>query len=336
MTVNLIEKHYLPAAIEALNAFPIQLEDIQSICHSENVTFRIIPRDSQTHYALRLHRPGYNSLTELNSERQWTRALKEAGLAVPESLTTFKGHHFYPVDIHATGERRLSGMTTWLEGIPLNEYLSGCTELKARERIYWQIGVMLAKSHNQSTNWNEPPGFQRRRLDAEDLVGEDPHWGRFWEHAALTPSESKLLQRARQTVHIALDRHGMEPSTFSIIHADLNPDNVVYENGNLAMIDFDDTAYGWHMYDIASSLFNERNDSDFASLRDSFLDGYLEHRLLEEKEARTLDLFLMIRGLALIGWLHQRPEHDDPHFFRELKDTTCAACEKLMGDPIHF
>jgi Ser/Thr protein kinase RdoA (MazF antagonist) len=329
VTDSLIETRYLPAALEALKAFPIQLEDIQTIGHSENVTFRIIPRDNQTHYALRLHRPGYNSLAELNSERQWTRALKEAGLAVPESLTTFKGHHFYPVDIHATGERRLSGMTTWLEGIPLNEYLPGCTELKKRERIYWKIGAMLAKSHNQSTNWNEPPGFQRRSLDAQSLVGEDPHWGRFWEHAALTPSERKLLRRARQKVHVALGRYGMEPSTFSLIHADLNPDNIVIENGSLAMIDFDDTAYGWHMYDIATALFEERNHPDFVSLNASLLDGYQRHRPLGERDVRKLDLFLLIRGLALIGWLHQRPEHDEPQYFRELKDAICAECEEF-------
>jgi Ser/Thr protein kinase RdoA (MazF antagonist) len=329
MTHSLIETRYLPAALEALKAFPVQLEDIQTICHSENVTFRIIPRDSQTHYALRLHRPGYNSLAELNSERQWTRALKEAGLAVPESLTTVNGHHFYPVNIQATGERRLSGMTTWLAGIPLNEYLPGCTELKARERIYRQIGAMAAKSHNQSTSWNEPPCFQRRRLDAEGLVGEDPHWGRFWEHATLTRSESRLLQRTRQQLHMALGRHGMDPSIFSLIHADLNPDNIVFDNGNLAMIDFDDAAYGWHMYDIASALFEERNHPDFASLRASLFDGYQKHRPLGEREVRTLDLFLLIRGLALIGWFHQRPEHGEPQYFRELKDAICAECEKF-------
>ena len=329
MADSLIETHYLPAALEALKAFPIQLEDIQTIGHSENVTFRIIPRDSQTHYALRLHRPGYNSLTELNSERQWTRALKEAGLAVPESLTTFDGHYFCPVDIHATGERRLSGMTTWLEGTPLNEYFSGCTELKEREQIYWQIGVMLAKSHNLSTSWTEPPDFQRRRLDAEGLVGENPHWGRFWEHSTLTRSESKLLQRARQKIHVDLVRLGMEPSTFSLIHADLNPDNIVIEGGRLAMIDFDDAAYGWHMYDIASALFEERNHPDFVSLCASLLDGYQKHRPLGEREVHTLDLFLLIRGLALIGWLHQRPEHDEPQYFSELKDAICAECEKF-------
>jgi len=326
---SLIETRYLPAALDALKAFPIQLEDIKAICCSENVTFRIIPRDSQTHFALRLHRPGYNSLAELNSERQWTRALKEAGLAVPESLTTFQGHHFHPVNIHATGERRFSGVTTWLAGIPLNEHLPECTEPKARERIYRQIGAMAAKSHNQSTSWKEPPGFQRRRLDADGLVGENPLWGRFWEHSSLTRSESRLLQRTRLQVHIALDRQGMEPSTFSLIHADLNSDNIVYENGKLAMIDFDDAAYGWHMYDIASALFEERNHADFANLRTSLFDGYQEHRPLGERETRTLDLFLMIRGLALIGWFHQRPEQGDPQYLKELKDTVCAECEKF-------
>ena len=49
MVDNLIETRYLPAALEALKAFPIELGDIQIVCHSENVTFRVTPRDSQTH-----------------------------------------------------------------------------------------------------------------------------------------------------------------------------------------------------------------------------------------------------------------------------------------------
>jgi Ser/Thr protein kinase RdoA (MazF antagonist) len=329
VTDSQIETQYLPIALEALKAFPIELEDIQAICRSENVTFRVIPRDSQTHYALRLHRPGYNSLAEMNSERQWVRALKDSGLAVPESLATTNGDHFYPVHIEATGEQCLSGMTTWLEGDPLNEYLEECTELKARQRIYRQIGVMTAKSHNQSTGWQAPPGFQRRKLDAEGLVGETPHWGQFWEHAMLSRSERNLLQRARQKIHAALGHLGMESSTFSLIHADLNSDNIIYNNGKLAMIDFDDSAYGWHMYDIATTLFEQRNHPDFASLHAALIDGYKEHRQLDESTLNTLDLFLLIRGLALIGWFHQRPEHDEPQYIRALLDDMCAKCEAL-------
>lgn len=329
MVDSKVESHYLPAALEALKAFPVKIEEIHAIKHSENVTFRVLPKDSHTHYALRLHRPGYNSLAELNSERQWTLALKQAGLTVPESLLTTEGHHFCAVDIPATGEQRLAGLTTWLEGIPLDEYLPGCTEQKAREHIYWQMGAMTAKCHNQSASWNEPPGFQRRRLDADGLMGNDPHWGRFWEHAALTRTESKLLQRARQKAHIDLVRYGMDPSTFSLIHADLNPDNIVYANGELAVIDFDDSAYGWHMYDITSALFEQRNLPEAAIHRAAFFAGYQEHRSIGETETRVLDLFLLIRGLAVIGWFHQRPEHSESGYFNVLKDSVCAECEQF-------
>jgi Ser/Thr protein kinase RdoA (MazF antagonist) len=327
---NATESDYLPAALEALKAFPIQLENISAIKHSENVTFRVTPRGSKTHYALRLHRPGYNSLAELNSERQWTRALKEAGLAVPESFNTIEGHHFHPVNIHATGEQRLAGLTTWLEGIPLDEYLPECTDLEERQEIYRQIGVLAAKSHNQATNWNEPPDFQRRRLDADGLVGADPHWGRFWEHAELTEAEGKLLRRARQHAHSDLVRLGKDPQTFSLIHADLNPDNIVHANGKLAMIDFDDAAYGWHMYDIASALFEERHHPDFENLRTAFFAGYQQHRQIGEREIGKLDLFFLIRGLAVIGWFHQRPEHAESEYFEGLKDSVCAECERLF------
>jgi len=319
----------MPAALEALEAFPINAQDVRLVSHSENVTFLVTPRDGQAQYSLRLHRPGYNSLAELNSERLWTGALNSAGLTVPQALLTSSGHHFHPVDIQATDERRFSGMTTWVEGTTLYEYLPACAGLEERKRIYRQFGVTAALTHNQSTHWNEPPGFQRRTLDSDGLMGESPHWGRFWEYTALTGSERMLLRQSRQRVRNALNRYGLNPSTFSLIHADLTPENIVYDGERLAMIDFDDAAFGWHMYDIASALFDERLTPDFEALRDAFIDGYREHRPLQARDVHTLALFLLIRGMAIIGWFHQRPEHHESRYLRELKDAVCAECENF-------
>jgi Ser/Thr protein kinase RdoA (MazF antagonist) len=329
-----IESRYLPAAIEALAAFPIRAEEIQLISLSENVTFRIAPRTGRTHYALRLHRPGYNTLTELNSERQWTAALKEAGIAVPESVRTSTGHHFHPIGIGTTGEQRFAGITTWLEGTPLDEVLSQCADPEERKNLFRQIGVLTAMSHNQSTGWKVPPGFRRRTLDVEGLAGDDPHWGRFWEHSALSPPQKSLLQQTRQRVCTALDRYGIEATTFSLIHADLHAENIVYDGKNLAMIDFDDAAYGWHMYDIATALFEERDRADFSDLCRALVDGYREHRPLRERDLRALPLFLLIRGMAVIGWFHQRPEHDGSPYLEKLIDAICAECETFEpNDP---
>jgi Ser/Thr protein kinase RdoA (MazF antagonist) len=329
-----IESRYLPAAVEALKAFPIRAEEIRLVSLSENVTFRITPQRGRTDYALRLHRPGYNSLTELNSERQWTGALKDAGIAVPGSVRTSTGHHFHPVDIGSTGEQRFAGITTWLEGTPLDEYLSQCADPEERKSLFRQIGVLAAMSHNQSTGWKEPPGFRRRTLDVEGLAGNDPHWGRFWEHTALSQTEKSLLQDARQRVCTALDRYGIVATTFSLIHADLHAENIVHDGNNLAMIDFDDTAYGWHMYDIASALFEERDQADFDGLCRSLVDGYREHRPLRERDLRALPLFLLVRGLAIIGWFHQRPEHDGSPYLKGLINAICAECEAFNPDEL--
>ena len=98
-----IASGFLDAARKAVEQFPVEAARIEPVMHSENVTFRVTDRDGGAPYVLRLHRPGYNSLAELESERIWVRALKETGVTVPESLETRRGGHFTRVDIPVPG-----------------------------------------------------------------------------------------------------------------------------------------------------------------------------------------------------------------------------------------
>jgi len=321
-----LETIYKPAALKALESFPVEPEDIELVAHSENVTFRVSANGSETDYVLRLHRPGYNSIEELNSERIWATALKDAGISIQDSLLTNQGQHFVLVDVPGTGEQRYAGMTSWLEGTLLSDYLDTKPDREDRERTFRRIGGIAAAIHNQSTGWNVPPGFERRRLDLEGLLGEMPHWGRFWEHADLTSAERAVLLRGRQYVRNALQAYGEAPDNFSLIHADLDPNNIVQCGGDMALIDFDDAAYGWHMYDIASVLIEHRSAPDFDALVTAVLNGYGERRSLEKRDIEMLPAFLLIRGMALIGWFHQRPEHADSENFEALKNWALNAC----------
>jgi Ser/Thr protein kinase RdoA (MazF antagonist) len=330
---DLVDACYTPAALNALERFPIEPEKIELIAHSENVTFRVSVRGSDTDYVLRLHRPGYNSIEELNSERIWTRALNEAGISVPDSLLTRERQHFELIDIPGTGEQRYAGMTTWFEGRPLSQYLATSADREERQCIYHRIGAIAAALHNQSSSWKEPPGFERRRLDLEGLLGKEPHWGRFWEHAELTKTEKALLLRARQRARAALIDYGAGPGNFGLIHADLHPENIVYNGQDLALIDFDDSAYGWHMYEIATALLEDRLTPHFDALRVVLLEGYLEHRSLARRDVEMLPTFLLIRGLAIIGWFHQRDEHAGSSYFEEVKEWVLEECGQLRHHP---
>ncbi len=329
MERDLVESCYTPAALQALESFPVEAQNVELIAHTENVTFRVSVRGSDNDYVLRLHRPGYNSIEELNSERIWTAALKDAGISVPESLHTREGQHFALIDVPGTGERRYAGMITWREGRNLSDYLTTDVGSEERQLIYRRIGEIAAALHNQSAGWKAPPGFERCRLDLEGLLGEQPRWGRFWDHAELTKSEKELLIQARQRCRATLSDYGANPDNFGLIHSDFHPDNIVYDGKDLALIDFDDSGYGWHLYDFASALVEYRFAPDFDALRAALLEGYREHRPLAQRDLDMLPTFLLIRGMAIIGWYHQRPEHAGSDYFQKVKK---IVLERLLDE----
>jgi Ser/Thr protein kinase RdoA (MazF antagonist) len=218
-------------------------------------------------------------------------------------------------------------MTTWHEGMPLSDYLQNHTDEAERHRIFHRFGEIAAAFHNQSTGWTEPPGFVRRRLGADELLGEAPFWGRFWEHPALTAAEQEWLVRTRDRLRTKLAAYGEKPANFSLVHADFTPDNIIYDGNDLAIIDFDDAAYGWHVYDLASVLIECRDARDVEALQAALLDGYRERRPLAKPDLDLLPTFLLIRGMAIIGWYLQRPEYVQSGELEEVKDWVLATSD---------
>jgi Ser/Thr protein kinase RdoA (MazF antagonist) len=317
------------AAHEALKAFPIEPGELTLISRSENVTFKVTNKFDGAAYVLRLHRPGYHALQALQSEHVWTRDLAAAGVAVPTPMMTCDGCEYVEVSISGMAERRYAGLARWIQGENLDEVLRRQPEPRVVEASYEQIGALLAAIHNHSAGWQPPTNFKRHVLDADGLMGEAPFWGRFWEHPGLSAGERDLLRATRDHIHSALIRYGKDPMTYSMIHADPIPQNVLIKNGRVALIDFDDAAFGWHQYDLAVALIDFWALSSFTATRQACIRGYRAVREISDQALTLLPLFLLTRGLAEIGWLHQRPEIALPRGFKATTDWVCAQCEAL-------
>jgi Ser/Thr protein kinase RdoA (MazF antagonist) len=322
------EQAYTPAAVAALAAFAVGPTELELVWHSENVTFRVTDRNDGARYVLRLHRPSYHTLDELNSERVWVRALHDAGIAVPVPFVARDGRDYVPVSISATGERRYAGMAHWTQGELLDDVMRHNENVGA-EGYLEQLGVIVATLHNQASDWRVPAGFKRHAFDADGLMGDAPFWGRFWEHPMLSAPEGRLLLETRDRIRAALERYGRHASTYSMIHADLHTGNLLVDGDRLTVIDFDDAGFGWHQYDIAVALFNYEAGPTYAGAERAFLRGYRTIRAIADDALALTPMFLLIRGLAIIGWIHQRPELDRSRYLGSLKDLVCAQCERF-------
>lgn len=317
---------FAPAAEEALRAFPIEPDGLNLVSLAENVTYRVVDRRDGAAYVLRLHRPWYHTLDELISERAWVRALDDAGIAVQAPVHTRDGHEYTPVTIPSTGERRFAGLARWTTGRLLADVLRETTDLRMAERHFAQLGAVTAALHDQAAAWQAPAGFTRHMLDADGFMGSKPHWGPFWEHKALSAAERRLMLDTRGRLHAALTRLDQSPAGYSMIHADMHPGNVLVDDGKLTVIDFDDAAWGWHAYDIAVALVHQQDGPNLDASQRAYVAGYRTLRPLPDEVLALVPMFLLVRGLAQIGWYHQRPELDRSARFNEMKSVVLEQC----------
>jgi Ser/Thr protein kinase RdoA (MazF antagonist) len=321
---------FRPAALEALKAFPIEPDALELMSHSENVTYRVVDRRDGVAYALRLHRPWYHTLDELISERDWIRALDAAGIAVQAPVATRDGQEYASVTIEATGERRFAGLARWTTGRVLAEVLRETTDTATAARRFEQLGALTASLHDQAATWQPPATFTRHALDADGLMGDAPHWGPFWDHRGLSDAERRLMLDTRARLHTALCGLDRRRAGYSLIHADMHPGNVLVDGDGLTVIDFDDAGWGWHAYDIAVALFYQQRAASFEALERAYIAGYRSVRRLSEETLALLPMFRLIRGLAQIGWFHQRPELDRIARFEETKGAVLEQCLELL------
>jgi Ser/Thr protein kinase RdoA (MazF antagonist) len=292
-----------PHVREALKAFGLDGARADLVSVSENVTFRISHPEDASLYACRLHRPGYNTHADMLSERMWTRALREAGIGAPDDLTTPAGESFVEVGPPG-GERRLAGLTRWLEGPLLSQTSSDPSEAD-RLALFHQLGALTARLHRHARSWRPPPGFTRRSMEVEVWLSERSSWGGYWRHPRLGADEAQTLAEGAQALCARLSSLERSDTTFGLIHADLHPGNVIVRPEGLAVIDFDDAIFGWRLYDVAVALF----EADAPEVERAYVNGY-EAAGERLAHLELLPLFRLMRGLGLIGWLAQRPEID--------------------------
>ena len=289
----------------------------------ENAVYEIaLPGGARA--ALRLHRPGYQSMAAIRSELWWMARLAEAGVPVPRPVATREGA------LVAEVAGRTASVVSWIDGVQIGD---GATPLEddaaAVTARYRALGRLIARMHDATDALPLPADFERPSWNRPAYVGDMPLWGRFWENPALSPKEADLLGAARAEAEAALARHEAEGADFGLIHADVLRENVLSRDGRLSLIDFDDSGFGFRAYDLATAEVQGLEDPMNAVASLALHEGYRAARRADAPPLGDVTLFVALRTFASCGWIVTRAAPDDPRQ-RFYADRAVRAARRLL------
>lgn len=282
---------------------------LRTLRDRENHVFEIsLPSGDRA--ALRLHRAGYQSAAAIRSELWWCAELSHAGLPVPAALPALDGSLLIPLP-----DGRHASVIAWIEGEALGEAnLPFTRPLPEVLDLYHALGALLHKVHGVTDRLCLPEGFVRPRWDRDGLVGDDPLWGRFWDHPAATPDQRRTLIRARDALRERLT------GDIGLIHADVLRENVLVNGRSVSLIDFDDSGFGFRLHDLGTALLQTVQHPEHPQLRDALMAGY------GTTDTDLVEAFTLARTLASVGWTMPRLAPDDPiHKSHLARAMACAA-----------
>ncbi len=267
---------------------------------SENATFLAEDPDQGRRVILRVHRPGYHTRQEIESELAWITDLRTHQVVeTPEPLTVADGGHIATFDLDGAHRE-----------VVAFSFMSGA-EPSASEDLtdgFRALGAISARLHDHARRWTRPDGFVRKIWTWETTVGPTPHWGDWRDAMGLEADGAALLERLCGELERRLDAYGTAPERFGLIHADLRLANLLVEGARLGVIDFDDCGFGWFGYDFAAAVSFLEHEPYIPALQDAWVEGYRSVASLAPADQAMLATFVMLRRLLLTAWIASHAE----------------------------
>ncbi len=293
---------------------------------SENATYLVEGRSQRT--VLRVHRDGYHSRNQIESELTWSEAMRQAGVVDTAAVIQSR-----------TGERveavsTLDG-STWRHCV-MFEFLDG--EEPAADAIvqeFGRLGTVTAKMHRFTRTWTPPRTFDRMVWNYETILGDSPHWGRWQDGQGVEEPGAELLARTAEVIRGHLDRYGVGPDRFGLIHADMRLANLIVgtdASSRTNVIDFDDCGFSWYMYDLAAALSFIEDRSDVEDAVDQWIEGYQQVMPLGAADIAIIPTMIMMRRILLVAWLGSHPSADlASELGRPFTEVTYTLAERYLS-----
>lgn len=281
---------YLPSLGAALASHFPGARKLEFLRYSVNKNYRFTAEGEE--YFLRLYRPGKESRETIEAEHDFLRHLQEHGYPVAAPI---------PLQNEASVAETEGGLF-----FAVFPFLSGQAPELISPRGAEDWGRALGRLHRISRSYVVPGSAPKRR----------PWHAASWIQnctsliSTTVPANLRhVLLKEHEAAQVYLSRLTQGEDEYGLIHNDFHAGNLVQNGAQLAVIDFDDSAYSWFAWDFAlpfHRLGGGHMRPDAKGLKAAFVDGYRREKPLSEEWLKCLSAFERIRHLFMIAWLAER------------------------------
>ena len=248
-----------------------------------NDTYQV--RCADAHYFLRVYRHGAFPREANEFEAEALSYLHQQGFPVAYPIARKSGG--YLTEIIAPEGPRFVLLTSLAEG-SAPEYDS--------PEICRLVGQSVAQMHLASNGFTT--SHERNHLDVQCLL--ESSMVHIRNHMAHRPDALSTIEKIALDVRTAVQAVPEESLDIGICHGDLHGGNLHVHDGLVTHFDFEECAYGYRVYDLATFKWGVCLGSDERRAKrwPVFMEGYESIRPLSASELSLVDSFVIIRELA--------------------------------------
>jgi len=250
----------------ALASYGVYDGQLTLLRHQQNTTFKVEARGGP--FVLRINRPRVHTRETIGSEMAWLSALRrDTALGVPAPVAALDGSLAVVATDPSVPEEHVCVLLRRLDGRFVDQRLTPAH--------LHQVGLLQAHLQKHAESWAPPSRFLRPRVDtlteaakvdsmarcADSAravhypTSEDGDRARQLVEALVSSDDAGLLDAALELVRATTRKLAAGSGSFGLIHDDLHYENVLFHRGAAQAIDFDDCGWGFHLYDLAVTLW---------------------------------------------------------------------------------
>ncbi|MEO5569613.1 MAG: phosphotransferase [Bacteroidia bacterium] len=172
-------------------------------------------------------------------------------------------------------------------------------------KLFFKIGKLTGKFHALTKLYN--PDTIISQLKCWSISNPE-------KIKKLIPETEHFLTRKFESCLLEIERLTITKENFGMVHYDIHRGNMLLNNNNICIFDFEDACHTWFVSDIASVLFHalmnnkktlNESRSYLKNFTHYFFQGYKTENSIAENELLWLPHFLSLRTIANYAYLHK-------------------------------